>query len=80
VLKPQLYPPADPGAEAHPEHVRRRHVRPGPEARLFLSTIALVAILVVTVAVQLRSNHYNPFYYWTVILTTTMAGATISDS
>jgi uncharacterized membrane-anchored protein len=44
----------------------------------FLSTIALVAILIATVAVQLRSDRYNPFYYWTVILTTTMAGTRLS--
>jgi uncharacterized membrane-anchored protein len=45
----------------------------------FVSTVAMVALLFVTVAVQLRSDHYNPFYYWTVILSTTMAGTTISD-
>lgn len=45
----------------------------------FISTVVMVAILFATVAVQLRSDHYNPFYYWTVILTTTLAGTTISD-
>jgi uncharacterized membrane-anchored protein len=29
--------------------------------------------------VQLRSRHYNPFCYWTVILSTSMAGTTMSD-
>ena len=45
----------------------------------FLSTIALFAIFVVSLVVQLRSKTYNPFFYWTVILTTSMAGTTISD-
>jgi len=45
----------------------------------FVSTVAMVATLFATVAIQLRSDHYNPFYYWTVILTTTLAGTTISD-
>lgn len=45
----------------------------------FLSTIALFSIFVVTLVVQLRSKRYNPFFYWTVILTTSMAGTTISD-
>ena len=45
----------------------------------FLSTIALFAIFLVSLVVQLRSRRYNPFFYWTVILTTSMAGTTISD-
>jgi uncharacterized membrane-anchored protein len=45
----------------------------------FLTTIALFVVFVVTLVVQLRSNHYNPFFYWTVILSTSMAGTTISD-
>ncbi|WP_238016054.1 hypothetical protein KZZ52_26105 [Dactylosporangium sp. AC04546] len=45
----------------------------------FLSTVSLVAIFVVTLVVQLRSNHYNPIFYWTVILSTSMAGTTMSD-
>ncbi|WP_328548732.1 hypothetical protein [Streptomyces platensis] len=28
---------------------------------------------------QLRSRRYNPFFYWTVILSTSMAGTTMSD-
>ncbi len=46
----------------------------------FLSTIALFSIFVVTLVVQLRSGRYNPFFYWTVILTTTMAGTTSPTS
>src|SRR3954467_8661194 len=45
----------------------------------FLTTIALFTVFVVTLIVQLRSRHYNPFFYWTVILSTSMAGTTISD-
>lgn len=45
----------------------------------FLTTIALFFIFVVTLVVQLASRRYNPFFYWTVILSTSMAGTTISD-
>jgi uncharacterized membrane-anchored protein len=45
----------------------------------FLTTVALFSIFVVTLIIQLRSRHYNPSFYWTVILTTGMAGTTISD-
>ncbi|WP_330461212.1 hypothetical protein OIB37_32710 [Streptomyces sp. NBC_00820] len=45
----------------------------------FLTTIVLFAVFVVTLVVQLRSGRYNPFIYWTVILSTSMAGTTMSD-
>ncbi|MET7730283.1 hypothetical protein ABZT02_02795 [Streptomyces sp. NPDC005402] len=45
----------------------------------FLTTIALFLVFVVTLVVQLGSSHYNPFLYWTVILSTSMAGTTMSD-
>ncbi len=45
----------------------------------FLTTIALFVLFVVTLVVQLRVSHYNPFFYWTVILSTSMAGTTMSD-
>ncbi|MFI5634965.1 hypothetical protein ACIA8E_37590 [Streptomyces sp. NPDC051664] len=45
----------------------------------FLTTIALFLIFMVTLVVQLRSRRYNPFFYWTVILSTSMAGTTMSD-
>ncbi|WP_030410134.1 membrane protein [Streptomyces sp. NRRL S-1448] len=45
----------------------------------FLTTIALFLIFVVTLVVQLRSRRYHPFCYWTVILSTSMAGTTMSD-
>jgi uncharacterized membrane-anchored protein len=45
----------------------------------FLTTLALFAVFLATLVVQLRSRRYNPFFYWTVILSTSMAGTTISD-
>lgn len=45
----------------------------------FLSTIALFAVFVVSLVAQLRSRSYHPALYWAVILTTSMAGTTISD-
>lgn len=45
----------------------------------FLTTIALFLVFVATLIVQLAARHYNPFFYWTVILSTSMAGTTISD-
>ncbi|WP_217556052.1 hypothetical protein [Streptomyces sp. GbtcB6] len=45
----------------------------------FLTTIVLFLIFVVTLVVQLRASRYNPFFYWTVILSTSMAGTTMSD-
>src|SRR4051794_15644612 len=45
----------------------------------FLTTIALFVTFVGTLVVQLRSRRYNPFFYWTVILSTSMAGTTTSD-
>ncbi|MGQ4387307.1 COG4705 family protein [Streptomyces sp. SAS_270] len=45
----------------------------------FLTTIALFVLFVVTLVVQLRSRRYNPCLYWTVILSTSMAGTTMSD-
>ncbi|MGO4456519.1 hypothetical protein AB4039_04180 [Streptomyces sp. M-16] len=45
----------------------------------FLTTNALFLIFVVTLVVQLRSSSYNPFFYWTVILSTSTAGTTMSD-
>lgn len=49
------------------------------ELGYFLTTIALFGIFVVTLLAQLRSRRYNSFCYWTVILSTSMAGTTISD-
>lgn len=33
----------------------------------------------VTLVVQLRPRRYTPFFYWTVILSTSMAGTTMPD-
>nr|WP_243407402.1 hypothetical protein [Frankia canadensis] len=45
----------------------------------FLTTAALFALFVMTLAAQLISRRYHPFRYWTVILSTSMAGTTMSD-
>ncbi|MFF4772021.1 COG4705 family protein [Microtetraspora fusca] len=45
----------------------------------FLTTVALFLIFLVTLVIQLASKRYNPFFYWTVILSTSMAGTTMSD-
>ncbi|MDX6315278.1 MAG: hypothetical protein QOF44_4742 [Streptomyces sp.] len=45
----------------------------------FLTTVVLFLLFVVTLVVQLRSRRYNPYFYWTVILSTSMAGTTMSD-
>jgi len=45
----------------------------------FLTTITLFALFAATLAAQLRSRRYHPFCYWTVILSTSMAGTTMSD-
>ncbi|MFR0355013.1 COG4705 family protein [Streptomyces sediminimaris] len=45
----------------------------------FLTTVALFLIFVVTLVLQLRSGRYDPFLYWAVILSTSMAGTTMSD-
>ncbi len=45
----------------------------------FLTTVALFLIFLATLVIQLASKRYNPFFYWTVILSTSMAGTTMSD-
>lgn len=45
----------------------------------FLAMISLFATFVISLVAQLRSTRYNPFLYWTVIATTSMAGTTVSD-
>ncbi|MFE0178260.1 hypothetical protein ACFWZ2_38725 [Streptomyces sp. NPDC059002] len=45
----------------------------------FLTTVALFGVFAVTLVIQLASRRYNPFFYWTVILSTSMAGTTMSD-
>ncbi|MFH7595217.1 ATP-binding cassette domain-containing protein [Streptomyces racemochromogenes] len=45
----------------------------------FLTTIALFLMFLVTLLVQLRAKHHNPFFYWPVIVSTSMVGTTVSD-
>ncbi|MEV5704754.1 hypothetical protein [Actinoallomurus sp. NPDC052274] len=49
------------------------------ELGYFLTTIALFLIFLVTLVIQLASKRYNPLFYWTVILSTSMVGTTTSD-
>ncbi len=44
-----------------------------------LSTAIFFALFVLAVAAQIRARRYHPWLYWSVILTTTMAGTTLSD-
>ena len=44
-----------------------------------VSTIILLSFFLATLLIQLFSKKYHPFIYWTVILTTSTAGTTMSD-
>lgn len=44
-----------------------------------MSSFVLVGLFLVTLIVQLKSHKYNPIIFWTVILTTSTAGTTMSD-
>jgi len=44
-----------------------------------LSSIILIGWFFVSLVFQLRSSRFNPVLYWTVILTTSTAGTTMSD-
>jgi uncharacterized membrane-anchored protein len=44
-----------------------------------MSSIILFALFVVTLALQLRTKKFHPVLFWTVILTTSTAGTTMSD-
>ncbi|QCX50162.1 hypothetical protein [Ralstonia pseudosolanacearum] len=43
------------------------------------SSVLLVGLFLVTLGAQLRSRAYHPLLYWTVILSTSTAGTTLSD-
>ncbi len=43
------------------------------------STMILMGIFLITVVAQLLSKRYHPFLYWSVILSTSTAGTTMSD-
>lgn len=44
-----------------------------------LSSIVLLALFCVSLVMQLKSKAFHPVLFWTVILTTSTAGTTISD-
>jgi len=44
-----------------------------------VSTVILLGLFLVSVIAQLKSGTYHPALYWTVILTTSTAGTTMSD-
>jgi len=44
-----------------------------------LSSIILISLFVCSLLAQVRSTKFNPVFYWTVILTTSTAGTTMSD-
>jgi uncharacterized membrane-anchored protein len=44
-----------------------------------LSTAIFIAIFIVTLAAQLAAKSFQPLLYWAVIISTTMAGTTMSD-
>lgn len=43
------------------------------------SSMLLISVFFVTLAMQVFSKKFNPFLYWTVILSTSTAGTTMSD-
>src|SRR5215510_13841779 len=44
-----------------------------------VSTLILMSTFLVSVVAQLASKRHQPWLYWTVILTTSTAGTTMSD-
>ena len=44
-----------------------------------VSSLILIGPFLVTLVTQLKSKRYHPFLYWTVILSTSTAGTTMSD-
>ena len=44
-----------------------------------VSTMIFLGFFVVTMAAQVSSKHYHPFFYWLVVAATTMVGTTTSD-
>ncbi len=44
-----------------------------------ISSLILISFFLVSLICQLKSKAFHPFLYWTVILTTSTAGTTISD-
>ena len=44
-----------------------------------LSSMILIGVFFISLAAQLKSKEYHPLLYWTVILSTSTAGTTMSD-
>ncbi len=44
-----------------------------------MSSIILFTLFVVTLAIQLKSKAFHPVLFWTVILSTSIVGTTMSD-
>jgi uncharacterized membrane-anchored protein len=44
-----------------------------------MSSVILLALFVVTLVMQIKSKEFNPLLFWTVILSTSTAGTTMSD-
>jgi uncharacterized membrane-anchored protein len=44
-----------------------------------VSSVILISVFLVSLVVQLLSSNFHPWLYWTVILTTSTAGTTMSD-
>jgi uncharacterized membrane-anchored protein len=44
-----------------------------------ISSLILISLFLLSLVTQLMSKKYNPLLYWTVILSTSTAGTTISD-
>lgn len=44
-----------------------------------VSSMLLIGLFVISLVAQLRSEKYHPLLYWTVILSTSTAGTTMSD-
>ncbi len=44
-----------------------------------ISSAILISLFLISLVAQLRSRRFHPVLYWTVILTTSTAGTTISD-
>jgi uncharacterized membrane-anchored protein len=44
-----------------------------------VSSIILISLFLISVVVQLKSTRFHPVLFWTVILTTSTAGTTMSD-
>jgi uncharacterized membrane-anchored protein len=44
-----------------------------------VSTLIFVAFFGVTLAIQVKSRHYHPVFYWAVVVATTTVGTTTSD-